>query len=83
MKVIIYTTSWCPHCKAVKDLLRKHKIKFTEHDVEENNEKWQEAMKKANGADIVPVVDIDGKIFYGDYDDMEEELKKTLNIDKG
>jgi len=78
MKVVVYTTSWCPHCEAVRKLLKQHRIEFIEHDVEKDDEKWHEAMKKAGGRDIVPVVDIDGKIFFGAYEDIEEDLKAAI-----
>ncbi len=32
--VTIYTTSWCPYCRAAKDLLQQKGVAFEEIDVE-------------------------------------------------
>lgn len=33
-QVVIYTTTWCPYCKALRTLLDTYKIPYTEHDTE-------------------------------------------------
>ena len=33
-QVVIYTTTWCGYCKALRSALAANKIPFTEHDVE-------------------------------------------------
>lgn len=32
--VVIYTTTWCPYCKALHSTLNQYRIPFTEHDTE-------------------------------------------------
>jgi len=79
--VVLYTTRSCPHCAKVRVLFRTHGIKFSEYDVDNDEIRWREAMALAGGQDIVPVVDVDGKIFYGAYTPkMEKQLKKELKI---
>jgi glutaredoxin len=79
--VVLYTIRSCPHCAKVRALFRTHGIRFTEYDVDKDEIRWREAMALAGGQDIVPVVDIDGKIFFGAYTPkMEQQLKKELGI---
>jgi len=33
-KVVLYSTSWCPHCKAAKEYFTKNNIPFINKDVE-------------------------------------------------
>ncbi|MDO9068492.1 MAG: glutaredoxin domain-containing protein [Deltaproteobacteria bacterium] len=33
-KIVIYTVSWCPHCKGLKEYLTAHNIPFINRDVE-------------------------------------------------
>jgi len=35
-KVVIYSTSWCPYCKALRNTLNQYNIPFTEHDTEKS-----------------------------------------------
>lgn len=37
-QVVIYTTTWCGYCKALRSALVANKIPFTEHDVEQSFE---------------------------------------------
>ena len=75
-KVILYSTSWCPWCKRVREFLKSKKIKLTERDVEKNKKYADEVVKKSKQMGI-PITDIDGKIIVG-FD--EEGLKKVLKI---
>lgn len=75
-KVVLYSTSWCPWCKRVREFLTKNKIKFAEKDVEKNEKYAKEVVKKSKQMGI-PVTDIDGKIIVG-FD--EDKLKKELKI---
>jgi len=33
-KIVIYTVSWCPHCRELKEYLTSHNIPFINRDVE-------------------------------------------------
>lgn len=33
-QIVIYTTTWCGYCKALRSALVANKVPFTEHDVE-------------------------------------------------
>ena len=51
--IIIYTKDYCPFCTKAKSLLVLKKIKFTEINLHKNPEKFEEMMKKSNGAQTV------------------------------
>ncbi len=74
--VIIYTTTWCPWCKKVKEFLSANKIAFEERDVE-NDRKWADEMIKKSGQTGTPVLDIKGTVIVG-FD--EPEIRKALGL---
>lgn len=76
--VVLYTTAWCPHCKATLKFLDEKGVTYTNYDVEENDDKWHEGMKKSGGKDIVPIVDIEGKYFFGRFEDIKPKLELAL-----
>ncbi|MCS7184065.1 MAG: glutathione S-transferase N-terminal domain-containing protein [Patescibacteria group bacterium] len=63
-KVIIYTTSWCPFCEAVKEYFNQKGISYEEKNVELNLQARDEMVEKS-GQLGVPVIDIEGKIIIG------------------
>ena len=63
-KIIIYTTTYCPWCKATKDFLVQNNYEFEEKNVE-NNPDWANEMIEKSGQYGVPVIDIEGKIIVG------------------
>ena len=75
-KIKIYTTGWCPHCKALKEFLIKSKIEFQSFDVEKE-EISAEKIYEISGQYGVPVINIQGKIVVG-FD--EEEIRRLINL---
>lgn len=63
-KVVIYTASYCPHCRRAKDLLKAKKIAFEEIDVTDDEAKRDEIQART-GWMTVPVILIDGKLIGG------------------
>ena len=83
-KVKIYTTPYCPFCKRAKQLLKGKNIDFEEIDLSEEPEKFDEMIKKSNGARTVPQIFADDT-HIGDCDYIHEldnkgELDKILGI---
>jgi glutaredoxin 3 len=81
-QVVMYTTSWCPYCRAAKSLLAAKKVDFTEIDVTEEP-KLRLEMERLSGRRTVPQIFINGKPI-GGYDDAlsletSGELDKLLN----
>ena len=54
--ITIYTKDYCPFCTKAKSLLKLKKIKFTEINLHTNPEKFEEMIKKSNGAQTVPQI---------------------------
>jgi glutaredoxin 3 len=81
-QVRIYTTSYCPYCRAAKALLRKKAVQFEEIDVTDDAQLRAE-MEKLSRRMTVPQIFIDGKPI-GGYDDAQEldasgELDRLLS----
>ncbi len=81
-QVIMYTTSWCPYCRAAKSLFAAKKVDYTEIDVTEEP-KLRLEMELLSGRRTVPQIFINGKPI-GGYDDAlnlesSGELDKLLN----
>ncbi len=62
--VIIYSTPWCVYCKMAKEFFTQHGVKFTEHDVAEDDAARDDMIKKS-GQMGVPVIDVDGTVIVG------------------
>ena len=80
--VTIYTTSWCPYCKAAKALLTRKGVAFTEIDVDGKPELHQAMTARAGGRSSVPQIFI-GEQHVGGSDDIHAldargELDKLL-----
>ena len=83
-KVKIYTTPYCPFCIRAKQLLKGKNIDFKEIDLSEEPEKFDEMIKKSNGARTVPQIFADDT-HIGDCDyihelDNQGKLDKILGI---
>jgi glutaredoxin 3 len=81
-QVVMYTTSWCPYCRAAKSLLAAKKVDFTEIDVTDEP-KLRLEMERLSGRRTVPQIFVGGKPI-GGYDDAlsleaSGELDKLLN----
>lgn len=55
-KIVLYTTSWCPHCKEAKEYLTSRKIPFTNLDVEDDISAWEEFSEKYQGKSVPLIV---------------------------
>ena len=61
-RVLLYTTSGCPHCDAMRDALAARGVVVDEIDVGVRRELVPELLKLTGGRRVVPVVVEDGKI---------------------
>jgi glutaredoxin 3 len=57
----IYTSRYCPYCKAAKLLLARKKMPFTEIDIAANAERLEEMVSRSGGSATVPQVFVDGR----------------------
>lgn len=65
-RILIYTTSWCPDCRAAKKYLTGKGVPFEEVDIEQNPAAAETVMKLNDGMKKVPTLDIEGTIVSGD-----------------
>ncbi len=64
MKILVFTTPTCPHCRATKQYLRQRGIPFKEVDVSRDKHAARDMVKRS-GQSGVPVIEINGKIVVG------------------
>ncbi len=61
-RVIMYTTSWCPDCRAAKRYLSQRCVAFEEVNIEETPGAAERVEQWSGGYRTVPTFDIDGRI---------------------
>jgi glutaredoxin len=54
-KIVLYTVSWCPHCKEAKEYLTSRHIPFTNRDLEESDSA-REVFQEKYKAKTVPLI---------------------------
>ena len=60
MELIVYSSSWCPDCREAKRFLEKHKIPYTEINIETTPGAAQEVIHRT-GKRAIPQFVIDGE----------------------
>ncbi len=77
-RIVVYTTSWCPDCRAAKKFLQAKGLPFEEIDIEKNPDAAAVVMRLNGGMRKVPTLDIEGKVVSGDRFDaprFEKDLR--------
>tara|TARA_B100001287_G_scaffold91888_1_gene77050 strand:- start:3666 stop:3917 length:252 start_codon:yes stop_codon:yes gene_type:complete len=82
VKIVIYTTNYCPFCDAAKNLLKSLNIEFDEVDLTDNLEERLEISTKYNWR-TVPLILINNKLI-GGFDELNNlnnngELESLLS----
>jgi mycoredoxin len=80
-KVKVYTTSWCPDCRAAKRVLGEKGIPFEEIDIEKTPGAM-EIVVAAKGKRVVPLLEYNGKYIDGNHfsqPKFEKDLESLLN----
>ncbi len=75
-KVVIFTKSWCPHCKKAVAFLQSKRIRFEQYDVEKDTAAAKR-MRSLGGPGGVPYAIIKGQPVYGF---SEGIYKKALGL---
>jgi glutaredoxin 3 len=78
-EIAIYTTRYCPYCRAAKRLLTRKGVEFTEIDVSGDPKGRSEMVARANGRMTVPQIFI-GSTHVGGYDDLSA-LERAGKLD--
>lgn len=60
MNIIVYSAPWCPDCREAKRFLQRHKLPFTEIDIESTPGAADEVVKRT-GKRAIPQFVIDGE----------------------
>lgn len=76
-EITVYTVPNCADCAAVKALLQRHHVAFTERNVRGDPETLAELLRRAN-VRIAPVTLIGEQVFYGPFDEVRPRLTKAL-----
>ncbi|HEY6839286.1 MAG TPA: glutaredoxin domain-containing protein [Geobacteraceae bacterium] len=65
-KIVLFSVSWCPHCKAAKEYFTKNNIPFINRDVEIDSEALTEltGKYKSQGVPVI-VIGNDDKVLKG------------------
>ena len=64
MKIRVYSTPMCPHCRDLKRFLDENNVKYENIDVSVDRAAAKEMVERS-GQLGVPVIDIDGRIIVG------------------
>jgi len=79
--IVLYSTSWCPHCREAKEYFKKHDIAYINRDVEEDSDAMEALVEtyKSSGVPVI-VIGNDEKILKGfkqdEFEKAYEEFKK-------
>ena len=60
MKIEIYSAEWCRDCRAAKEFLELHGVSYTEIDVEEDPEAFEQVIRHV-GKRAIPQMVINGE----------------------
>ena len=61
----MYVTDWCPVCRKARAFLNSLRVNLIEYDVEKNEARNKERLRKSGGRKGVPLIDIEGVILRG------------------
>jgi glutaredoxin 3 len=64
LHVVVYTTSWCPHCRDAKQWLHVRGVPYEERDIEASPEN-ERMMRQVNSRGGVPTFDVNGEVLVG------------------
>jgi mycoredoxin len=85
MTVQVYTSAWCRDCRAAKQFLESHGVKYTEINVDTNPSASDEVLRHV-GKRAVPQLVIDGEWFQPYTPGrglLLDELHRRLGISRG
>lgn len=78
-EITVYTVPNCADCAAVKGLLQRHHVAFTERNVRNDPQALAELLRRAN-VRIAPVILIGEQVFYGPFDEVGPRLTEALAL---
>ncbi len=76
-RIVIYTVSWCPHCKEAKEYLSSRKIPFINLDVDENESARKTLVEKYQMNSVPLIVIGNDKVILKGF--KRESLEQALD----
>ncbi len=78
-RIVIYTVSWCPHCRELKEYLTSHDIPFINRDVELEPAAMDELVQKYKTFGVpVVIIGIDQEVLKGfAIEQLEKAVEKV------
>jgi len=80
--IVLYSTSWCPHCREAKEYMTSHNIPFINRDVEVDSSAYDLLTKKYESQGVPVIVMGEGKnevVIRGFTPEIfQEKLKKFI-----
>jgi glutaredoxin len=64
VRIVVYTTGWCPHCKRAKAWMAENGIPYEERNIESSSRNAEEN-RKLNPRGSIPTFDVDGEVLIG------------------
>ena len=59
-EVVIYTTTYCGYCHRAKMLMEEKQVPFEEINLDEQHERYEEMLSRAEGRRTVPQIFVNG-----------------------
>jgi glutaredoxin 3 len=78
--IVLYSVSWCPHCREAKEYLTSHNIPFINRDVELDDSAKDELVDKykSGGVPLI-VIGNDEKVMKGFNRERFEKILKDMS----
>ncbi|MGH7294795.1 MAG: glutaredoxin family protein [Polyangiaceae bacterium] len=64
VRIVVYTTSWCPHCRRAKAWLAANGISYEERNIE-SSAQYARENRSLNPRGSIPTFDVDGDVSVG------------------
>ena len=71
-EIEIYSKEWCPYCRRAKSMLKSLGLEYTDYDITNNEELYQEMVERSGEKSFPQIFIDDQKI--GGYDDLIEKV---------
>ncbi len=80
-RIVLYSVSWCPHCKEAKEYFTHNNIPFINKDVELDSAAMDELTKKYKSQGVPVIVIGDDKVILRGF--SKERFEKALKENQG
>lgn len=80
-KIVLYSVSWCPHCKQAKEYFTKNNIPFINRDVELDDAAMRDLTRKYKSQGVPVIVIGDDKVILKGFDE-QKFLKAIKDLQK-